>query len=177
MIHSSRHFNPHPNTRAQHGLHLTPSHRPCRGLLGVLRHRLRTTYVQRSVATRSVCASWRRAHFALGYPNLPPFPHTTPPPLPLPGGLRLKSSGDDDMSIKAARQEPASSPPPRPHLFALSPEATVTVATGGGASPPRPAPVHLGQGWMQYFDDDTGRSYYHNYCTHAAGQWARPPGL
>ena len=55
MIHSSRHFNPHPNTRAQHGLHLTPSHRPCRGLLGVLRHRLRTTYVQRSVATRSVC--------------------------------------------------------------------------------------------------------------------------
>ena len=34
--------------------------------------------------------------------------------------------------------------------------------------------MHLGQGWMQYFDDDTGRSYYHNYCTHAAGQWARP---
>jgi hypothetical protein len=88
-----------------------------------------------------------------------------------------ESSGDGDMSIKEARQEPASSPPPRPHLFALSPVATVTLATGGKASPPRPAPVRLGQGWMQYFDDDTGRSYYHNYCTHAAGQWARPPGL
>ena len=108
----------------------------------------------------------------------------------------FESSGDGDMSIKATLQKPThtpgeskapslpppqSSPPLLPPLFARSPVATVTVATGSGAwpahSPPKPAPVHLGQGWIQYFDDDMGRSYYRNYCTNAAVQWLRPPGL